>query len=55
MTAQPQDTRKLEIQQKAAKIAAEVSQAYANARILFGEAAAVAIAHENVRMQQHKH
>lgn len=47
-----QDTKKAEIQQKAAKIAAEVSQACDNSRILFGDAAVIAIAQENLRMQR---
>jgi len=52
MTEQPQDARKAEIQQKAAKIAAEVSQACENSRILFGPEAAIVIAQENIHMRR---
>ena len=52
MTEQPsQPDRRIEIQQKATKIAAEVSQAYENSRILFGADALIAIAQENVRIK----
>lgn len=52
MTQQTPDQHKAEIQQKAARIAAEVSQAYENSRILFGPQAIVVIAQENSQMQK---
>lgn len=52
MTRLTPNQHKAEIQQKAARIAAEVSQAYANSRILFGPQAVVVIAQENSQMQK---
>jgi hypothetical protein len=46
MTQQPKEA----IQQKAAQIAAEISQAYTNSRILFGSQALAVIAQENRQM-----
>lgn len=52
MTQPAVDQHKAEIQQKAAQIAAEVSQACANSRILFGSQAMIAIAQENSQMKR---
>lgn len=52
MTQPDTDQHKAEIQQKAARIAAEVSQAYENSRILFGSQAMIVIAQENSQMQK---